>query len=156
MGIDAFQSGQLVLNTRQLANLTESFKNKPEVTCLANSTIVMGAAAIEALLSEAAYIKNPALYAQKGFRDTGVPDKIIRLMDQTLREASPDASELWEHRKALTHAEPDAERTRILGKRINPEGASWAAEAVEQLARKIWGDQMPKWFSDTTGLQPLF
>ena len=150
--IDAFQSAGHVLHTRQLAKLTKCFADFSDVTFLASSVIVMAAAALEALLVEAAYIIKPEIYADKNFRYAGVPKKFEIFMGKTLEEVSPDATELWRHRLALTHAEPDARRTRFVGERINPDGALWAADTVEKLAITIWGDSMPDWFANTTGL----
>ena len=150
--IDAYQSGTLVLYTRQLAELTKQFADQPIVTCLATATIVMAAADLEALLSEAAYLIKPELY--KKFLYAGMPKKFEMLMGE---EASADVAklrELWEHRKALTHAEPDNHRTRSVGQIINAVGASWAADTVERSTIKIWGAQMPDWFAKTTGLTP--
>ena len=156
VSIEAFQSGMLVLFTRKLAVLTKDFKNKPECECLATATIVMGAAALEALFLEVAYKKDRELYKDENFRKrAGVPKKYEILTNQTLEETFPDVLKLWESRLALSHSEPDLPRTRFVGEKINPEGAIWVADTLDKFATQIWGDQMPKWFTETTGLLPL-
>ncbi len=116
-----------------------------EVVCLATAAILMGAAAIEALLSEAAYIVKPELYKEENdFRRLGVPRKFKMLTGKELKDACPDGDELWGWRLALSHAEPNHKRTRFVGARINAEGARWAAETTERLAVMIWGAHMPR------------
>lgn len=153
--IQAFQSGGLVAHTRRLASLAAKSADEIEEVCLATAAILMGAAAFEALLSEATYLKNPMLYKKKtGFRLKGVPEKFKMLMGGELGGMCPDGDELWAHRVALSHAEPDHRRTRFVGTRINADGARWAAETTERLAVMIWGADMPRWFAETTGLSP--
>jgi len=152
--IEAYQSAGLVLHTRRLSNLVAQSADVEEVTCLATAAILMAVAAIEALLSEAAYLKKPELYATNAFQYGGVPVKFEKLMGEKLKVMCPDADELWGHRLALSHAEPDHRRTRFVGQRINAAGACWAAKTVEKLAVKIWGAEMPNWFAETTGLSP--
>jgi hypothetical protein len=141
--IDAYQSVGLVRHTRRLANLVKQFSDPLDITALATATIIMAAAALESLLLETAYILNPSLYASKEFRYAGAPKKFEMLMGY----ASADAEEIWESRKALTHAEPDNPRSRYIGEKINIAGASWVAATIEKLAREVWGDRMPDWFA---------
>lgn len=115
---------------------------------------MVGAAAVEALLSEAAYIKNLQLYRRNEFRYTGVPAKFRKLMGKELSDVSPDAEELWKWRLALCHTEPESERTRFVGARISADGAQWVVQVVEKLAVVIWGKDMPDWFMQTTELGP--
>jgi hypothetical protein len=148
--IDAYQSAGLVMHTRKLAELTRQFSNQPEVTSLATAVIVMAAAALEALLAEAAYMLQPELYKLTKFRKAGVPQKFKLLK----RYSSPDIEEIWGYRNALSHAEPDNPRTRYVGEKLNEAGALEFAATIEKLAVEIWGAQMPDWFVETTGLNP--
>jgi hypothetical protein len=154
VSIQAFQSGGLVAHTRRLACLAAKSADEIEEVCLATAAILMGAAAIEALLSEAAYLKKPALYKKNKFRFEGVPGKFKMLTGDELTVKCPDGNKLWAQRVALSHAEPDHSRTRFVGTRINADGARWAAETTERLAVMIWGADMPRWFAETTGLSP--
>ena len=154
VSIEAFQSGMLVLFTRKLAELTKNFENKPECECLVTATILMGAAAIESLLLDVAYVTNPTKYKDSDYRNKGVRKKYEELTGNNLDNRFPNVSELWGHRVALSHSEPDLRRTRLIGQRINPEGAVWVADTVDEFAVSLWGDQMPVRFSSTTGLKP--
>jgi len=110
---------------------------------------------LEALLSEAAYVKNPQVYKQNMFRYAGVPVKFRMLMGNGLSDISPHADELWKWRNALCHTEPGSERTRFVGTRISADGTRWVVQAVEKLAVIIWAEDMPDWFTLTTGLKPM-
>ena len=148
--IDAYQSGALVSDTRRLAELTRTCSDQFQLACIARAVIVVAAAALEALLSEAAYLTKRTLYDDKKFRKAGVPEKFKKFM----KRSSDDAERLWEYRNALTHAEPDNRRTRFVGEIINEVGALWVASTVEQLAVEVWQDQMPPWFREMTELHP--
>jgi hypothetical protein len=150
--IEAYASGALLMDLRTLARLCRQSRNQDEIASLARATILVGGAAMEALLLEAAYIKNPQLYKQDEFRYGGVTEKFKELMGKELSSISPDADELWKWRKALGHSEPESERTRFVGTRINADGAEWASQTLDKLAVIIWGKDMPDWFAKTTGL----
>ena len=151
--IEAYESGALLIAVRTLARLCKQSRNQDEINSLARAAILVGGAAIEALLLEAAYIKNSQLYKQDKFRHAGVRDKFKGLMGKELSNISPDADELWKWRKALGHTEPDNERTRFVGTRINADGAEWVNQTLEKLAVIIWAKDMPDWFTQTTGLR---
>ena len=151
--IEAYVSGALVMDVRTLARLCKQSRDQDEIASLARAVILVGGAAIEALLLEAAYIKDSQLYKQDKFRFEGVPEKFKDLMGKNLSNISPDADELWKWRKALGHTEPDSERTRFVGTRINADGAEWVNQTIEKLAVIIWGKDMPDWFAQTTKLR---
>ena len=115
----------------------------------ARVAILVGGAAIEALLLEAAYIKNPQLYKQDKFRGERPSAKCKDLTGKELIDISPNADELWKWRVALGHTEPDNERTRFVGTRIDANGAEWVNQTLENLAVIIWGKDMPDWFAQT-------
>lgn len=133
--------------------MTSKSKDQQEITCFASATLLMAAAAFEALLAEAASIKDPKLYTKKYF-NKGMPAKYEELMGRPLNVADKDADDLWKNRNALTHSEPNNDRSKSLGKKINSSGAIWAYEVVKKVSLDIWGDKMPSWFSKATGLTP--
>ncbi len=150
--IEAYASGALLMDVRTLARLRKQSRNETEIACLARAAILVGGAAMEALLLEATYIKNRKLYKQKRFRRDGVPAKFRDLMGKELSDISPDADELWAWRNALGHTEPDSIRTRFVGTRENADGAEWVSQTLDKFAVIVWGKDMPVWFAQQTGL----
>ena len=148
ISITVFQSGCLVSHTRILAKMTDGEINERKVSALATATILMAAAALEALLSEAAHVLKPALYEQRSFRMCGAPDKFKKLMGYK----SPEAELIWNARKAVAHSEPNNSRSRFVGKHLNSEGAKLALEAIENISNEVWGQLMPNWFKYGAGL----
>lgn len=146
--IEAYQSAGLVVHTRILARIARGETEEMRVVALATATILMASAALEAVLSEAAYILNQSLYKTKEFRMSGAPDKFEKLTGHS----SQDATDLWNARKAVAHAEPDNSRTRFVGEKLNAQSAEWAASCIEKISKEVWGVSMPKWFSETTGI----
>lgn len=143
--IHAFQSAGLVKHTRILAAIVSFQESDASMVAVATATILMAAAALEAVLSEAAFVLKPNLYSDKQFRRAGAPEKFEKLMGYS----STKARELWDARKAVAHAEPDHARTRFVGVKLNAQGAELALKCLEELTIEIWGNQMPAWFSDT-------
>ncbi len=146
--IKAYQSAGLVAHTRILARIAQGEKDEMRVVTLATATILMASAALEAVLSEATYILKPSLYENKGFRKSGAPTKFKKLTGHP----SQEATDLWNTRIAVAHAEPDNPRTRFVGMKLNAQGAEWAASCIEKISKEIWGTSMPKWFSEPTGI----
>lgn len=150
--IEAFQSASLVVNTKRLSEMVCEPMNIKDISCLAEATVLMGAAALEALLSEVAYLEKPELYEEMEFRRGGFKKKIILLKGKDFFPLCYEANKLWEYRKALAHSEPINERTTMIGKIINVEGAQWVYKTLEKFSRIIWDSKMPLWFSETTGI----
>lgn len=149
--IHAYQSAGLVAHTRRLAELTKQASNESDVAALATAVILIAGSTLEALLLEVAYVTNRKLYDEKPYRNAPFAEKFRRLK----RNCPDDAKELWDARSAIVHAEPHNSRTRYkIGSKINVAGAIWAAETLERLAIEIWGNDMPNWFIETTGLSP--
>lgn len=146
--IEAYQSAGLVAHTRILAIIAQSETEEKRVVALATATILMASAALEAVLSEAAYILNQSLYKTKEFRMSGAPAKF----EQLIGHPSQEATDLWNARKSVAHAEPDNSRTLFVGMKLNAQGAEWAASCIEKISKEVWGESMPKWFSETTGI----
>lgn len=147
--IDVFRSAGLIWHTQYLARLaSDSSLNKMELVSLCTGVVLMGAAALESLLMEAAFLLNTDLYQRKAFRKAGVTQKYKMLMGQC-----PDYVErIWKYRIAVTHSEPDNQRSRYVGEIINVKGAVWIAQTLDLIAKDIWGSSVPKWFSETLSL----
>lgn len=144
--LSAFQSAGLVRHTRSLAEIACGQLSETNMVAVTTATILMAAAALEAVLSEAAFLLQPDLYADKQFRKAGAPEKFLKLKGYP----STKTEEIWNARKAVAHAEPDNARTRFVGEKLNAKGAEWAARCIEELSVEIWGNEMPTWFSETT------
>jgi len=152
--IEAYTSAALLMDVRTLARLCKQSRSQDEIASLARAAILVGGSAMEALLLEAAYVKKRELYEDKKFRQYfGVADKFEALMGKKLSSICPDAAELWEQRNALGHSEPDNERTRFVGTRIDAEGAKWVSQTLDKFMVIVWERDMPAWFAHTTGLE---
>lgn len=140
--IEVYQSGQLVRSTARLAELAASAEAEEDRMALIEATYVTAAAALEALLMEAASILAPSIYSEKKFRMAGAPQKY-----KMLKGKDSDAiGRIWKTRNALTHGEPDNERTRLVGEDLTVEDARQVVIILNNLARDIWGPAMPEWF----------
>lgn len=149
--IDVFQSGGLVAFTRRLATLAAQASEQQESACFATATILTAGAALEAILAEYLFISERSAYT-KEFSIAGVPKKYEMIKARKLVKDHPAVSELWAHRNAIVHSEPENERSRNYGTRINPAGARWAYETVDKFARTLWGSAMPNWFRSDAGM----
>lgn len=147
--VTIYQSAGLVKQTRTLSEITKRQSANIDIVALSTATILMAAAALEAIISETAFILNPSLYNQKKFRKAGVSEKFKLLKGYS----SGMLDELWEARNAVAHAEPDHRRTKFVGEKLNIRGAEWAATCVEDLSKEVWGKEMPEWFANETGLK---
>lgn len=121
--------------------------------CLAKATILMGAAALEALLTEVAYLDKPELYNNKSFLKAGFKKKVEMLKGNEYVSLYHEANKLWEYRKAIAHSEPINERSLNIGEIINSEGAKWVYKTLEEFSRIVWKSEIPVWFSETTGIR---
>jgi hypothetical protein len=148
--ITVFQSAGLVAHARMLARMTEEETNEYKVVALATATILMGAAALEALLSEAAYVLRPDLYHNKPgvYRKCGLNDKFEKFMGYQ----SPEVKLIWDARIAVAHSEPHNSRSRFVGEKLNAEGTKWVIDAIEKVSSEVWGESMPSWFKEGAGL----
>ena len=133
VGLFVHQAPALVKHTGTLAALAGA---SPQVECpaLVTATYLTAAAAIEALLSEAAHDHAPGIYANDDFRAKGAPAKYEWLM----RGSIPDElTRIWRVRNALTHSEPDNPRTGEKGEHLTLQGATDAAAYVLDLQASI-------------------
>jgi hypothetical protein len=149
--ITVFQSAGLVAHAKMLVRMTEEETNEYKVVALATATILMGAAALEALLSEAAYVLKPELYKQRGrgsYLKVGPPDKFKRLIGYE----SSEVRSIWDARIAVAHSEPHNSRSRFVGEKLNAEGVKWVIDAIEKVSGEVWGESMPSWFKEGAGL----
>ena len=144
----AYQSAGLVAHTRILASMAQDEKDEVKLVTLTTATILMAAAAMEAVLSEAAYILKPSLYKDSDFRRAGAPAKFEKFTGHP----SQEVEDVWNARIAVAHAEPNNKRTRFVGVKLNAEGAEWAANCVVKISKEVWGASMPNWFSETTDI----
>ncbi len=149
IGIEVFQSASLVLQTKRLSEMVCEQINNEDRNCLARATVLMGAAALEALLIEVAYIEKPELYDKREFRKTGFEKKIEMLKGKEFLPLCHETDKLWKYRIALTHSEPINERTLKTGEIINAEGAQWVYKTLEEFVQIIWNSKIPSWFSET-------
>ena len=111
----------------------------PHASALSTSAILLAAAALEAVLSEAAYLRRKNLYGTSKFRQAGVPEKYEMLVGSD----SAELEELWLVRNSISHSEPHNERSRFAGNRLSPSGAQWALDVVRATAMEAWAHSPP-------------
>ncbi len=150
--IDVYQSGSLIAFSRRLSTCTMQARDQQEEACYATATILLAAAALEALLSEFAYLNDRCKYSTNEFRKAGVPRKYEILSGKDLAIAYPEIAELWAHRIAIGHSEPDNRRSTVYGTRVNKAGATWVVTTLESFARALWGADIPSWLRRDAGL----
>jgi hypothetical protein len=150
--IEVFMSGTLTANVRRLASMASHATDPQVVNCLCVSAVLMSAAALEALVTDLAYVKNETEYNSSAFRHMGVPEKYNRLTGGTLLTDYPAIHHIWQYRNAVGHSEVANVRSRFVGEQLNPARAAWIAQSVEDFARGVWGPSMPDWFRSDAGL----
>lgn len=115
-------------------------------TVNAMNALLTAYAALEALVIETASAVVPSLYADKQFRRHGLIHKFRKLLDETGRadEPVPDVvEEISDNRIALTHSEPDNERSAKLGRVISASDALRFARFVRKIAEWLWQGKRP-------------
>lgn len=116
-------------------------------TTYAINTVLSAYAALESLALETAFAAHPELYAQRhDFRRPGLNVKYTRLLTAWGRDHEqlhPLIAEVSDARIALTHSEPDHERSRYVGGVINATDAARFAAGVREVALWLWGDHRP-------------
>lgn len=114
-------------------------------TVNAMNALLTAFAALEALVTETGSCVYPALYEDKDFRRSGLKRKFRLVLDQAGREdVIPDIiQEISDNRIALTHSEPDNERSARLGKVISATDSVRFAREVRALADWLWQGQRP-------------
>lgn len=127
--VRVYQHAGLLGQTRTLANLAEHEPDEHRKVALTTASILVAAAAIEALATEVAYARNPALYAEARFRHSS-PQAKIRLLTGA---DSADCELIWSARKAIAHSEPDNRRSRDVGALLQAGGALRVATATERV-----------------------
>jgi len=149
LSVDRYLSAGLTKHTRILAELTRHASTDEETAALAEAVVLMAGAALEAMLDEAAYVSNRALYSERvDFRKLGVPAKFKKLRES---KPSKEMCRIWDARIALGHAEPDHTRTGKVGSVLNSDEAMEITDSLQALANEIWGDHIPDWFSKDAG-----
>lgn len=152
ISIEGFQSASLVVHTKRLSEMAYEEVDEQDRNCLARATVLMGAAALEALLIEVTYIEKPELYNKMEFRKAGFQKKIEMLKGKEFLPLCHEANKLWNYRIALAHSEPINERTLKTGEVINAEGVQWIYKTLKEFIQDIWDLEIPSWFSETTGI----
>jgi hypothetical protein len=115
-------------------------------TVNATNALLTAYAALEALVSETAAVVIPSLYSEKKFRRAGLNEKFTWLLRETGRGSEtvpPEIQEISDHRIAVTHSEPDNERSAQLGKVISATDALRFARAIRTIALWLWQDKRP-------------
>ncbi len=150
--IEVYMSGALTSNVRRLASMAARATDPRDVSCLCVSALLMGAAALESLLTDLSYVTNRTQYNDTRFRHAGLGDKYNQLTGRDLLVDHPPISQIWDSRNAVGHSEVTHFRSRTVGERLNPAGAEWVAQSIEDFARAVWGTGMPDWFRSDAGL----
>ena len=140
------QARGLTWHTRVLRDLAHS--DHEHVTTLVTATLLVAAAAAEAILSEYARAARPDVYGDKQFRLTNPASKFESLVGTS----SQDLVWLWGVRTAIAHSEPDHVRSGRFGADITLEGADRAYGILCDLIVRVWDDAVPGWFAEVTGI----
>ena len=141
--VTRFISAQLLRDTKILAALSQHAVSDNQEVALSEAVLLMGFAAIEATLHEAAYLTKRELYSREYCHLS--PLKKLR----RLRDIHSDVlSHLSQLRNALTHNEPQNERGRDLSKHLNAQAAQKLASQAIDICLQAWGDAMPNWYSE--------
>lgn len=140
--ITVFQSAGLISQTKVLALMASKERDSEKRSALIVSTILVSAAALEALLLEAAHELNPELYKNRNFRMEGVPFKFKKLVGRK----SDEIEAIWEARKAISHSEPHNKRSRFVGEQLNTDSVKQIVNILESISNEVWGKNMPNWF----------
>jgi hypothetical protein len=129
VSVRVYQHAGLLSQTRTLANLAEHEPNESKRVALTTATFLVAAAAMEALATEVAYVRNPALYAEGRSRYSS-PLVKIRLLTGA---DSADCELIWSTRKAIAHSEPDNRRSRDVGALLQADGVLRVVAATERV-----------------------
>jgi len=115
-------------------------------TVNAMNTLLMAFAALQALVLETALIVHPQLYSDRPFRRAGAIEQYERYLEADGRkgeEVPPVVAEVSRHRIALTHSEPDHERSFVLSQVISATDAARFAQEVRNVANWLWRGARP-------------
>jgi hypothetical protein len=115
-------------------------------TVNAMNTLLMAFAALEALVLETALMVHHQLYSDQQFRRAGIIEQYERYLEADGRkgeEVPPVVAEVSAHRIALTHSEPDHERSFVLSQVISATDAARFAGEVRRVADWLWGGKRP-------------
>ena len=129
VSVRVYQHAGLLSQARSLANLARHEADEAKRVALTTATILIIAAAIEALATEVAYVRNPALYAEGRFRYSS-PLVKIRLLTGA---DSADCELIWSARKAIAHSESDNKRSRDVGALLQADGMLRVIAATERV-----------------------
>lgn len=146
MAIETYQFCGLMWATEYNAHHARLDQGIDAQTVNGMNTLLMAYASLEALVTETAACIVPELYADKQFRRAGIVAKYARLLEVTGRagEPMPDViEEISDHRIALTHSEPDNERTTKLASVISATDAARFAAEVRIVAEWLWQKKRP-------------
>jgi hypothetical protein len=115
-------------------------------TVNAMNTLLMSYAALQALVLETALVAHRDLYDDRQFRRAGILDQFERFLNADGRngEKIPDViGEIARHRAALTHSEPDNERSAVVGQVISATDAARFANELRACAEWLWRGERP-------------
>ena len=112
----------------------------------AMNTLLMAFAALEALVLETALVVHPALYGDKDFRRKGIIERYEEYLKADGRKGEglpPVVAEVSGRRIALTHSEPDNERSFVLSEVISATNAARFARELRNVAEWLWRGKRP-------------
>jgi hypothetical protein len=115
-------------------------------TVNAMNALLTAYAALEALVLETAFVSHPSVYADSRFRKAGILTQYADYLraDGREGEAMPlVVSEVSAHRVALTHSEPDNQRTFQVSSVISATDAARFAVGVRAVAEWLWRGTRP-------------
>lgn len=110
------------------------------------NTLLTAFAALEALILESAACMHPQLYADRRFRRQALVEKFRQFLEVDGRNGEalpPVIQEVSDHRIALTHSEPDNERSRQVGTVISATDTRRFADAITETANWLWNGRGP-------------
>lgn len=119
----------------------------PVATVYAQNALLTAHAALEALVQESAFLLHPTLYQRdkKEFLGTSLVRKFAMFLEADERDTKVPASigKIAAHRVAISHSEPDNERSRSVGVVVTSRDAARYAREVREAARWLWLERRP-------------
>lgn len=145
--VQVFQFVGLLCATEYNAQQAIEHSGTNRYTVDAINALLTAYAALQALVLETALLMYPTLYDDKnGFRGGSMTKQYQRFLEADGRsdEVIPDViKEIGDHRKALTHSEPDNPRSAVVGRVISPDEAMRFARSIRQVAEWLWQGKRP-------------
>jgi len=139
---ETFQFARLLQTAELLAYLTNRYRETELEAPFAISSLLATYAALECLAMESARDAAVETYSNRGFRMAGLHSKFQQLVG-TDREVPACVSEIVMHRAALTHSEPDNERTADVGRVLNARDVGRFVAGIREVAHWLWKGARP-------------